>query len=768
MSDIQKFEKKLKDSCGLEKIILLNKLAIGYWYITPQKSIDYGMQALRLARELHHLEQEAISLRYIGAGYGIMGKYHKAIGYYSNSLKIETELSNPQGISACLNNMAVNYALMGRKVQALDFHFKALAIFEEIDYKIGLSASLGNIGVIYKDWGNFERASEYLNRALGISREIHDLDTMSEWVNYLGEIELEQQKIEAAADKFDEALEWARKCSNLETEALVLSNIGKVHLKKSDFEKARECFNNTLNVSVKMGKKDGRAKAHTHLAHVLVSMEKHDLALLELEKGLEIAEEIHSLEISRDIYELYSKIYEDTKDYQAALSSYQIYSKLNDQIFNAVTQTRIAELQTKFEASKKEQEAEIFRLKTVELEKLVADRTAELNQSRLELKTERDLFIDGPVVVVRWVRRSGASTQIEYVSPNLEQFGYSAQEFKESRITIKEMIHPDDFNEAYSEMRRHLESEASSWDQEFRLLDRAENVYWIYSLNRFTRDPGEPSRKIYTSYMMNICELKQIQQELQQKQVQLAHSGRLASLGEMATGVAHEINQPLSIIRMQAELMKLIAKSDNMTTQELNKEMDEVILQVDRASDIINHMKGFAHHQIDADSAVDINEFVNRGLIFFREQFRIHDIDFKISLASGLPKLLVNPQHIEQLVVNFLSNARYAVEKQLENASNGFEKRIMLQTARSEDNKWILLIVSDNGIGMTATEKDRCLEPFYTTKEIGKGTGLGLSITNSIIQEFNGELEIDSRRNQGTTFSVKIPVPSSAGSERGQ
>ncbi|NOZ08810.1 MAG: GHKL domain-containing protein [FCB group bacterium] len=262
----------------------------------------------------------------------------------------------------------------------------------------------------------------------------------------------------------------------------------------------------------------------------------------------------------------------------------------------------------------------------------------------------------------------------------------------------------------------------------------------------------------------NLQELAEIRQEISKLKAeneklaqQLMHSSRLASLGEMSAGIAHEINQPLAIIRARTELLRMRSREEGISAEELTEELSEILLKVDKAVLLIEQMRGFSRKDSGFVEHIDITEPVDRALIYFREQFRMHKIKLTVSIEENLPKVRANSQNVEQMVINFISNARHAVEKKIPEGKSG-EKKVFLKVQLDKKRKSVVIEVTDNGVGMTPEEKKRCLDPFYTTKAKGEGTGLGLSIVHNIIKEMNGKLEITSSVKAGTTMRVLIPV----------
>ncbi len=266
------------------------------------------------------------------------------------------------------------------------------------------------------------------------------------------------------------------------------------------------------------------------------------------------------------------------------------------------------------------------------------------------------------------------------------------------------------------------------------------------------RDISELKRTEEHIRQMNVS-LLAANQELKATQSQLVQSAKLASLGEMATGIAHELNQPLQIIGMSAELgTTLLEMEDREGGQE---KFDKILQQVKRASAIINHLRSFARDAADDTRTLqDVNSIIETALSMFREQFRLRGIKIHHEAAVGLPQVFCNPIQIEQVITNLLMNAKDAMEQ-------SSEKNIVVRST-SLNNK-VIVEVEDTGSGMDSTLLSKVFDPFFTTKSIGKGTGLGLSISYGIVHDHHGSLEVESTKNVGTVFKIILPAYEGAG-----
>lgn len=241
--------------------------------------------------------------------------------------------------------------------------------------------------------------------------------------------------------------------------------------------------------------------------------------------------------------------------------------------------------------------------------------------------------------------------------------------------------------------------------------------------------------------------------EIEQKFIQ---AGKMATLGEMASGVAHELNQPLTVIKGAASyfLRKVRNKApiDSDTLLELSSEING---QVDRASDIINHMRAFGRKSDLALCHTDVNTVVSRACGLFGRQLVVHGIALETKLTPNIPPILAIPNRLEQVIVNLILNARDAVEER-KKTNPTIPAVITVQTATEENT--ILLSIADTGMGIPSHLLNKIFEPFFTTKPVGKGTGLGLSIIYGLVQDFGGTITARNREEGGAIFEIRLPV----------
>jgi PAS domain S-box-containing protein len=242
------------------------------------------------------------------------------------------------------------------------------------------------------------------------------------------------------------------------------------------------------------------------------------------------------------------------------------------------------------------------------------------------------------------------------------------------------------------------------------------------------------------------------------KETQLIQASKMATLGEMATGVAHELNQPLSVIKTASNYLRRKVDNQEEIKDEILKTMaEEIDSQVDRASRIINHMREFGRKSEISKEKVQINEALTKALDIFSQQLKLREIEVVKDLAEGLPPVLADANRLEQVFINLLINARDAIEARWEHADyHGKAKKIFLQTGSKD--KTVTIKVKDTGVGIPESVLNKIFEPFFTTKKPGKGTGLGLSISYNIVKDYNGTIGVESEVEKGTTFNITFPA----------
>lgn len=295
-----------------------------------------------------------------------------------------------------------------------------------------------------------------------------------------------------------------------------------------------------------------------------------------------------------------------------------------------------------------------------------------------------------------------------------------------------------------------------------------------WSARRFREGPGRFGRLVvgmdvteqkqlestlqnYNSYLEDM--VRQRSRELKTKNAQLIHTARLASLGEMVGSIAHEMKQPLNVIAITSDLIKLLRKNGKLSDELLESNLDKIRATVERMAATINHLRGFTHIDATTFKPLTAREVIDGALTLVGVQIRQEDLDFDVTVEEKLEPFRGDRNQVEQVLVNLLMNARDAI---LDAAQHGTladdRRRIHVDARATEDNKWLAIEILDRGVGMSEEVVDHIFEPFYTTKDAARGTGLGLSICLNIVRAHGGDIEVESSPGQGSVFRILFPV----------
>jgi C4-dicarboxylate-specific signal transduction histidine kinase len=244
-------------------------------------------------------------------------------------------------------------------------------------------------------------------------------------------------------------------------------------------------------------------------------------------------------------------------------------------------------------------------------------------------------------------------------------------------------------------------------------------------------------------------EMERREQELRDKQEQLVQAGKLATLGELTTGVAHELNNPLNNIGLYVGNVIDRIRLGEDDTEPLVGDLEKAMEQVRKATEIISHLRTFGRAARVSIELVDVDDVIERSLLLVHEQLRLRGIEVELELYPDELLVLANPIQLEQVFINLLTNARDALAD---------SKRKTIRIASSREEERIGIAFSDTGPGIPRELQQRIFDPFFTTKEVGTGTGLGLSITYSILKEYGGDISVASQPGEGATFVIELPV----------
>jgi PAS domain S-box-containing protein len=403
-----------------------------------------------------------------------------------------------------------------------------------------------------------------------------------------------------------------------------------------------------------------------------------------------------------------------------------------------------------------------------------------------------------PVVCFRW--RAGADWPVVFVSDNVRQWGYAPEQLVAGQPPFSEIVHPDDLARVADEVARHTTAGASAYRQEYRLITADNRVLWVIDRTQVVR-AADGSVAYYDGVVTDISERKQqemlltdnlarlqsLNQRLEEASSQLMQSEKMASIGQLAAGVAHELNNPIGFVHSNLgtldgylhDLLAIIEAYEHLVAnqaesaeraalRQLLEERDYAFLKDDifnlvneskdglgRVRKIVQDLKSFSRVGEQEWQEADLHQGLDSTL-----NIVWNELKYKCQVVKDygdIPPVHCLISQLNQVFMNLLVNAGHAIEKQ---------GTITIRTRRHGDDA-VCVEVADTGSGIPAEHLTRIFDPFFTTKPVGQGTGLGLSLSYNIVRRHHGRIDVDSTPGQGTTFRIILPLRQDPAGEPG-
>lgn len=415
-----------------------------------------------------------------------------------------------------------------------------------------------------------------------------------------------------------------------------------------------------------------------------------------------------------------------------------------------------------------------------------------VRQRRVEdaLRVANQVVNASPVVCFRWAATEG--WPVLYVSENVTQWGYTKADLLAGKPPFSELVHPDDLLKVSEEVARHHSVGSASYVQEYRLITAENKLIWVVDRTMVQRDANGDAlyydgvltditeRKSQELSLSNtLAEQRKLIQRLGEAQVQILQSEKMASIGQLAAGIAHELNNPIGFVHSNLgtlnnylrDLMELIDTYEALTQTEMAgnpklRQIETLRLEQDfnyirqditqlmleskeglaRVRQIVQDLKSFSHVSEQEWQWADVHQGLESTL-----NIVWNELKYKCTIIKDygdLPQVYCMISQLNQVFMNMLVNAGHAIEDRGE---------IIVRTARLGEDE-VCIEFTDTGKGISPENIKRIFEPFFTTKPVGKGTGLGLSISYGIINKHHGRIEVESSVGQGTTFRIVLPV----------
>jgi PAS domain S-box-containing protein len=333
-----------------------------------------------------------------------------------------------------------------------------------------------------------------------------------------------------------------------------------------------------------------------------------------------------------------------------------------------------------------------------------------------------------------------------YISPSVKLLrGYSAEEAM--LHTMEDVLAPASVEIALETLGERMEQKdlARPAVLELEMHRKDDSTLWTETTASFLLD-GEGRPVGILGITRDVTERRQAEEERQRMEQQIQLAGRLAAVGELAAGVAHELNNPLAAVQGFAQLLASRKDLDDS----VKNDVETIFKESKRASRITSNLLSFARRHKPEKSLISINEALAQSIDLHAYRMRVNNIELSTELDPGLPMTMADFHQMQQVFVNLITNAEQAMT---ETSGKG---KLSVTTESAGDV--IRITFSDDGPGIPEAVIGRIFNPFFTTKSVGKGTGLGLSISFGIVQQHDGRMYASSKPDEGTTFLIELPV----------
>jgi len=689
------------------------------------QAIEYYEESLKIQQQIDNKGGISMALGNLGTVYHSLDNYSKAMKLLTQSIAIKKEINDKEGVAKDLNNMGVIYSSLEDLSNALKYHLQSHEIKMELGNRKMIATSYHNLGGIYRDLGDLNKALEYMHKSLQIDEELENKRGIAVTLNNIASLYMTQNNVTIAMEYATKSLEMRRKLKDKFGVATSTKLLAKLYSRQGDHSRAIENLEEALVAFEEAGNKSWVSSTLSDIATMKSEMGEHEEALKYYQRACKVFEEINSI---------------------ASLSGC------------LVSMATIHFLQN--------------------------------NYTKAEMLANRGLNL---------ARESGYPDKIAYASKLLTQLYNKKGDWKKAfemqtiHQTMKDSIKSEENLRALlkNQYKYKYEKEAvadsvayvqSKKVQEAK-LDKARIQLWAvigglllligFSSLMYHRFRIAKRQKLIIENQK--IEIESTLEQLVATQEHLIHTEKMASLGQVTAGIAHEINNPLNYIcqstsaleRDLTDLQRIIAKYKEAFIE--GKCTAEEVLAFEQEVDYEFIQKALTQEINTINEGTKMASTIVKSLWQFlqvdREEMRSEDIHMAIgsilkllnTRMNGSIKVVKNYDesigkincHIGQLsqvFMNLLVNAIYAMEG---------EGEINITTNVVEND--LMISIKDNGPGMPEGTRSKIFEPFFTTKESGKGTGLGLFISHGIIKNHSGTIEVKSELGKGTEFVIGIP-----------
>jgi len=680
---------------------LLNKGKYYYKIHNYDKALDYLFKALNIFRNIGNQYKIAYSSIIIGAINYNKRKYNISLKYYKNAMNICNEIKDLDLLALSFNSIGTIYYKLSKYDSTLYYHFKALIIYEENKEKTKIASTMYSIGTGFTALCSYDKAIEYYLKSLLLFEEIKDKEGIVMTYHAIGSVYQDLRNYNKSLYYNLEALKLKRYVNEKYIIASLLTSIGDIYFYLSKYDSSLFYSNKSITISNEIYDKTTLVMSYNTKGNIHYVLGEYDKAL-------------DCYLNAKDFIQLSSDKWLKAK---TVINIGKVYIKLKK--YNKAYKN----LKLGLNFSKSIKTKDLLH----ESYKNLSDYNSEIGNYKMAYHYLK-LFSDLKDSVFTESNHRIAEMQIRYETDKRE---------KENQI-----LKSNNFIQNLELEKQNL----IKWRLYFGLVIVSILVFFIYYRYRSKLKINIELRKKITAAIKKNKEQQQI----------IFHQASLTSLGELVAGLAHEINQPLQNIYLATQTLQLELKEEHPDYSIITLNVNDISNNITRVRNIIDHIRIFSSKQKDEIfTNFNVNDYINKALLLVEKQYIKKGIKIDLKTSDDVILLTGNPYKYEQIILNLLSNARDALLEKSKISKDNPPMNIKIEIY--QNNKEIITIVEDNGIGILADKISEIFTPFYTTKRLGEGSGLGMSITKNIVQEMHGRIKIVSKQNEGTRIIIKLP-----------
>ena len=693
--------------------------------------------------------------------------YNNAAAYKDLAVKYYTLSGNEAGLANCFVVSARINNQQGNVQQSLKDNYAALRLFEKSGNQVGIYNVHTGIGLMYEVQKNWKEALNSYLLAKKAAEQQENKIVLGGAYNNLGNAYRELGQRAEALQAFEEALKISKETGDKKGIASAQGNLGTIYSLMGRRAEALKSYDEARKVFEEIGARESVAIAYLESGSVLFDMKKLDESKQALQKALQISRQVGYKEIAGKSYQLLSQIDTATGNYVSALANYQQYISYRDSVSNAEAAKQLLEQRMQYAFTKKE---DSLRLEQA----LIAEQLEK--QTLLSKEQQQDLKLQQAALEL--TKREKDVQMLTFLKAKAEL--QLSNEQKERRLTLagQEKALQQSQLEKQTLLSRQKEQALLLKDRELTVQRSQRNIYLIGAiafllLSFFIFRSNRQKQKANVELQQQKSETENALHELKNTQKQLIQREKMASLGELTAGIAHEIQNPLNFVNnfsglnreLMAEMKDELVKGNYDEVRALAEDIEEngekISKHGERADAIIKSMLEHSHGTTGEKQPTDINRLAEEYLWLAYHGIQARDKNFSAEIQthydSGVGTVDVVPQEIGRVFLNLYNNAFYAVNQKKKKLGGSFAPEVVMNTKR--ENGTIEIHVKDNGTGIPKKALDKIFQPFFTTKPTGEGTGLGLSLSYDIVTKgHGGDISVDTKEGEYSEFVVQLPV----------